>query len=261
MKAQLKNGKWVEIDTSILFHDQYNTMDGKRIFDRDIKRIVDDERPGMGRCRYCGAMVKRGEEEKHFQERESGSCAGCFWYRNRVIDRQSKTAVEVKDGEKITVKTTVEKFEKYCEYAEKYPEAGCTLKECRIRGIDWFTPGNTFFLKYPDGFSSIPCLDILAIHGFLVSPGCLHAQYYKKIGTYTLIACLEYEDGKAQGVGEYRIYNCRRDYHFRLENGEWFTDRYAMGWRKVKTLEGIPHSVLETVQKICGAIEKGCNHD
>lgn len=129
MKAQLKNGKWVEIDTSILFHVQYNTMDGKRIFDRDIKRIVDDERPGMGRCRYCGAMVKRGEEEKHFQERESGSCAGCFWYCNRVIDRQSKTAVEVKDGEKITVKTTVEKFEKYCEYTRA--EAVKRLKEYR----------------------------------------------------------------------------------------------------------------------------------
>ena len=35
MKALLKTGEWVEIETTHLFHDQYNTAD-KRIFDRDV---------------------------------------------------------------------------------------------------------------------------------------------------------------------------------------------------------------------------------
>lgn len=35
-------------------------------------------------------------------------------------------------------------------------------------------------------------------------------------------------------------------------NGELFTDKYAMGWRKVKTLEGIPASVMAAVKAICG---------
>ena len=44
MKALLKNGEWVEIDTTCLFNNQYNAA-GKRIFDQDIKRIVDDVNP------------------------------------------------------------------------------------------------------------------------------------------------------------------------------------------------------------------------
>ena len=71
MKALLKTGEWVEIDTACLFNNQYNTKDGKRIFDQEISRIVDDVRLGLGKCRYCGALVKKGEEEKHFLEREA----------------------------------------------------------------------------------------------------------------------------------------------------------------------------------------------
>lgn len=71
MKALLKTGEWVEIDTACLFNNQYNTKDGKRIFDQEISRIVGDVRHGLGKCRYCGAFVKKGEEEKHFLEQES----------------------------------------------------------------------------------------------------------------------------------------------------------------------------------------------
>lgn len=252
MKALLQSGEWAVIDTAYLFHDQYNTVDGKRIFDRDIIRMEDDARPGMGRCRYCGAMVKRGEEEKHFQEKEKRGCAGCFWCRDRVTDRKIQTAVEMKDGEKTTIKTTVEKLEKVCTYAESYPEAGCTLKECRRMGIDWFTPENTFFLKYPGGFQSIPAVDKLPGQGFIVDENTIDARYNKKIGSYTLLALLTYEDGKAAGIRAYRIYNCRRDYVFRFENGELFTDKYTMGWRKVKTLDGVPGSVMDAIRKICG---------
>ena len=60
-----------------------------------------------------------------------------------------------------------------------------------------------------------------------------------------------YENGKATGISAYRIANCRRWYVFRYENGELFTDKYTMGWRKVKTLEGIPASVMAAVKAIC----------
>lgn len=257
MKALLKSREWAEIDTSCLFHDQYNTMDGKRIFDRDIIRMEDDARPGMGRCKYCGAMVKRGEEEQHFQQQENKGCTGCFWNCDRVTDRKVKTAVEIVDGKRTTIKTTVETVEKFCTYAEKYPETGCTLKECRRMGIDWFTPENTFFLKYPGGFETIPEMDKLPGRGFIVSDNTLDARYCKKIGSYTLLALLAYdENGKATGIRAYRLYNCRRDYIFRFENGELFTDKYAMGWRKVKTLNGVPWSVMDAIRKICGRGEK-----
>lgn len=252
MKALLNSGEWVNIDTSCLFHNQYNTEDGKRIFDKDIARIVDDERPGMGRCKYCGALIKRGEEEKHFQEREREGCSGCFWQCDRVKDHKVETSVQIQGSKKITVKTTVEKIEKVCRYDESNKNtSGCALKECRRMGIEWFTPENTFFLKYPNGFSSIPEVDKLEIRGFVINDHTVNAEYFKKIGSYTLTALLSYEDGKATGIRAYRLYNCRRDYTFRFENGELFTDRYSFGWYKVKTLEGVPASVMNVVKNIC----------
>lgn len=255
MKALLKTGEWVEIETTHLFHDQYNTAD-KRIFDRDIVRIVDDARIGMGRCKYCGAMVKRGEEEKHFQEKEQKSCNGCFWYGNKLVstEKQPPQVEVIKDenGETVTRKTvvTTSHYEKVCRYKEKY--GGCTNTECRRMGIDWFTPENTFFLKYPDGFSSIPEVEKLKTRGFVLEDPRLNAEYYKKLGSYTLEAALSYTDGKATGISYYRIWNSRRQYNFRYEDGALYCDKHAFGWRKVETLEGIPASVMEAVKNICG---------
>lgn len=256
MKALLKTGEWVEIDTAYLFNNQYNTKDGKRIFDQEISRIVGDVRHGLGKCRYCGALVKKGEEEKHFLEQESKGCEGCYWYRDRLISSKDnppeikKTTNE--NGETVIQKTVtaVSQYKKVCVYKEKYGE--CTHKECRRMGIDWFTPENTFFLKCPNGFSSIPEVDELKIRGFVVDDLLLDARYYKKIGSYTLTAVLTYENGKAKAISHYRIYNCRHDYTFRFENGELFSNKYAFGWRKVKTLEGVPGSVMEAVKNICG---------
>lgn len=260
MKALLKDGKtWVKIDTAYLFNNKYNTEDGKRIFDQDIKAIQDDARAGMGKCRYCGKLVKRGEEEKHFYERESAGCAGCFWYRERVKDSKTETTMNTttnENGERVTVKirTTTEQLEKVCTYGEHDHGdrgSGCTLKECRRMGIEWFTPENTFFLKYPNGFSSIPEVDKLEMRGFVMDERRLNCEYHKKIGSYRLVALLTYEDGKPTGIKAYRVYNCRRSYNFRYENGELFTDQYSFGWYKVRTLEGIPADVMTAIKNIC----------
>lgn len=37
-------GKWVEIETGHVFDNQYNTVDGYRIYDTDIERMTDDVR-------------------------------------------------------------------------------------------------------------------------------------------------------------------------------------------------------------------------
>lgn len=253
MKALLKDGKtWVEIETACLFNNQYNTADGKRIFDNDILEIEDDARRNMGKCRYCGAMVRKGEEEKHFTAREKAGCAKCFWQRERVTDRKVSTAAQITGDKRTTVKTTVETLEKVCSYNERGDcKSDCTLKECRAYGIEWFTPENTFFLKYPKGFSSIPEVDKLEIRGFIVSDRLQNAEYRKKLGSYTLKALLTYEDGKATGIYAYRLYNCRRDFLFRYENGELFTDKYSFGWYTVKTLEGVPAAVMQAVKAIC----------
>lgn len=255
MKALLKSGEWVEIDTRCLFKNQYNTKDGKRIFDQDISCIVDDVRNGMGKCRYCGALVKKGEEEKHFQEQENKGCTGCFWHQDKLISRKIGTPkieeTTNENGEIVTKRTviTTSKYEKVCTYKDKHSE--CTRKEHRLKGVEWFTPENTFFLKYPNGFSDIPEIDKLKTRGFVTHDHTVNAEYFKKIGSYTLTALLSYKNGKATGIRAYRLYNCRRDYVFRFENGELFTDKYSFGWYKVKTLEGVPLSVMEAVKKIC----------
>ena len=253
MKALLKNGEWVEIDTTFLFTDQYNTKDGKRIFDRDIIRIVDDVRLGLGKCRYCGALVKKGEEEKHFSEQENKTCSGCFWYQDRLVNSAKQPPIiectTNENGEASTRKTvvTVSQYKKVCTYKEKH--GGCTYTECRRMGIEWFTQENTFFLRYPNGFPFIK-MEELKKYKFEILSNMSNAQYYKKIGSYTLSALLVYENGNPIGCKAYRIENRRRSYIFRFENGELFTDKYSFGWHKVKTLEGVPASVMDTLKKI-----------
>lgn len=46
-------GKWVVIDTSHIFNNQYNTIDGYRIYDSHIQEIEDDVRFNLGKCKYC----------------------------------------------------------------------------------------------------------------------------------------------------------------------------------------------------------------
>lgn len=248
MKALLKTGEWVEIDTACVFHNQYNTVDGKRIFDQDISRIVDDVRQGLGKCKYCGAIVRKGEEEKHFSEMESKSCAGCFWHRENVVKRQTTKSEKTFDNERVTIRTTIERLEMACSYKDGL----CRNEDHRRMGIDWFTPENTFFLRYPDGFSSIPEVDKLEARGFVVDDRCLNAEYFKKLGSYRLEAVLTYENGKATGISHYHIYNSRKQYNFRYADGDLYSDKSAFGWRKVKTLDGIPASVMEAVKNICG---------
>lgn len=255
MKALLKDCKtWVEIDTTCLFRDQYNTADGRRIFDRDIKEIRDDARANVGKCRYCGALLKRGEEEKHFSERETMPCVSCWWYRDRVkcTSKRAETTTETNDrGEHVTVKTitTVEQIEKKCTFCGGRTD--CTGKECRAAGVEWFTPENTFFLKYPGGFESIPEIDKLELRGFVLKEDTLNAHYRHTIGTYRLSAVLEYTDGKPRGVAYYHVWNCRRNYDFRYENGELFTLDRAFGWKQKKTLDGIPADVMRKLNIIC----------
>lgn len=54
-------GQEVEVETEYLFSDQYNTPPiegisdiGLRIFDRYVESIIDDIRPGMLKCSWCG---------------------------------------------------------------------------------------------------------------------------------------------------------------------------------------------------------------
>ncbi|CAB4144228.1 hypothetical protein UFOVP453_26 [uncultured Caudovirales phage] len=49
-------GNWIEIDTACLFENQYNSVDGFRIYDTMIDAVKNDARIGMSKCAYCGRM-------------------------------------------------------------------------------------------------------------------------------------------------------------------------------------------------------------
>lgn len=58
-------GKTIQVDTKFLFSDQFNTVPipgisqrGIRIMERYVEKIIDDIRPGMMRCNWCGRPSK-----------------------------------------------------------------------------------------------------------------------------------------------------------------------------------------------------------
>ena len=252
MKAIMKDGTEYEIDTKCLFEDQYNTVpapgenEGKRIFDGRIARIIDDVRPGLGRCRYCGTIVKKGEEEKHFVERESTPCEKCWWWQKRLVEELKATPIVNKivneDGTETIeeVRHITQKWKFGCQY--KGMKSDCAGKECRMLGINWFDEKTCFFIAYPNGFNPVCKTSDLddRFEKYQFS-----AEYDKKIGSYRFSASIK--DGD---VEYWRISNCRRHYAFRYESGIWYTLDTQFGWKRRKGLEGIPADVIEHVIKI-----------
>ena len=53
--------KEIEVETEYLFANQFNTvpipdvsLNGMRVMDTYVKKVIDDERPGKARCQWCG---------------------------------------------------------------------------------------------------------------------------------------------------------------------------------------------------------------
>lgn len=254
MRALLKTGEWVEINTKHLFNNQYNTTDGKRIFDGQILKIEDDARVGKGVCRYCGKIVVKGEEEQHFWERENNSsCDKCFWYRDNLIDRhedKEDNTITNDDGT-ITVQTVrkvVKTYVKKCKYHnDHHTNVNCTNKECRAYGITWFTPDNTFFMQFPDGFYGVDDVNVLKRRGFKLNG--YNWKYEKKIGSYQLYAHVSNDK-----VEYYTMWNARRRCHFFFVGETLYTFDHRFGCKKVKTLDGVLDKYMEKVKEILEVI-------
>jgi hypothetical protein len=148
MQLVLHNGEIKEVDTRTIFNDQYNTVDGQRIMDTDIKYIIDDIRLGEF---YCSS-VKQGTYDEVAQaiaekRAQIDKCDGCFWFHEhtRIEDQCEKK--RIKEGNKVTY---IEKltYEISCAHKPKY--GGC------VNDIDE-TPrlfrevNDCFFCKYPQG--------------------------------------------------------------------------------------------------------------
>ncbi len=146
-------GQWVEIDTTYLFNNQYNLKDYDiRIFDKDIDAIQDDVRAGMVKCGYCGKQFTNTDDlNAHYlaEENAAHDCENCRDYVKGISEVKRETTTEIDDeGNKIETHTT-----KYI-YGKKCRWSGCNKFEHRNHKPEYFTPQNTYFLKYPNGYGA-----------------------------------------------------------------------------------------------------------
>jgi hypothetical protein len=147
MYLVLKNGKTVEVDTSFVFDNQYNTVDGERIMDTQVQKIINDIRLGEF---YC-CSKKQGTYEEVVQaiadERSKiDQCEGCFWFHqyNRVESRKEE---HWDRGRKFLTETTV--YEVTCGHKPKYDNR--CVHDIHEEPVLFREKNFCFFCEYPEG--------------------------------------------------------------------------------------------------------------
>lgn len=153
MKLVLHDGGIKEVDTRTIFDNQYITTDGKRVFDKDVKYIIDDIRLGEFYC--CSKKQGTYDEvaEAITEERSKiKKCADCWWFHEHTLikDESHSERKEIKEGDKkICLLTEKRVYEISCAYIPKYGE------KC-VHDIDetptLFRENQfCFFCEYPQG--------------------------------------------------------------------------------------------------------------
>lgn len=116
MQLVLKNGKIKEVDTSTIFDNQYNTTDGVRVYDRDVKYIIDDIRLGE----FYTSSVKQGtydEVAAAIAEKRSkiNKCEGCTWFNSHKMLRDECSRETIREGDRV-ITTERNVFQLSCSY-------------------------------------------------------------------------------------------------------------------------------------------------
>lgn len=157
MIAVMRDGRELEINTNQMFNNQYNTIEGTRIFDTEILHIINDKRIGL----YCSS-VKQGTYEEVLEaikEHRSHidcclNCDGenkkCFWYqtKERIVNEQERK-VRYENDREITDTISHVEYSMYCQYKDKY-EGKCVYdidEEPKL----FAEVNDCFFVKYPNG--------------------------------------------------------------------------------------------------------------
>lgn len=157
MKLVMHNGEVKDVDTSTIFCNQYNTTDGKRVFDKEVKYIIDDIRLGEF---YCSS-VKQGTydevAEAIVDERNKiKKCTDCWWFHEhtRIDNECQRDRKEIINGNKkevvINEKTV---YEISCAYVPKYGEK-CS-HDIDEKPILFREKNFCFFCEYPEGIPSM----------------------------------------------------------------------------------------------------------
>ena len=223
MKLVLRNGEIKEVDTKFMFANQYNTTDGQRIMDEDVKCIIDDIRLGEF---YC-CSKKQGTYDEVAQaiadERSKiNQCEGCWWFHEHtLLDKESyRDKQETKDGDKeIVVINEKRVYKVSCAYIPKYSDK--CVHDIEEKPILFREKNYCFFCEYPQG---IP--DMIPLKQFMVDNAVKYGivpywgdgkltindrlTHTKKFGSYTF---------ETNSIGDqfFELSNARNSFRFYVD--------------------------------------------
>ena len=146
MKLVLHNGEIKEVDTSFIFNNQYDA-DGRRVYDTEVKYIIDDIRLGEFYC--CSKKQGTYEEvaEAIAEERSKiNKCDECFWFNKYTTIKDECSIEKIREGNRETI---IEKrvYDISCSHT-KY--GGCA-HDIEEKPILFREKQFCFFCEYPKG--------------------------------------------------------------------------------------------------------------
>lgn len=266
-------GKWVTVNTSNLFTNQYNLLDYNiRVFDDQVEAVREDERKTACKCGYCGKTFKTREElyEHYTAEEESANdCNGCYYYRRNRTETSRKTEYATdEDGREIETNTTVYVWNRKCSVAD------CVKFKHREHTPEFFTPKNTYFLRYPNGYAAyIESLSTVEkwreVFGaeYEKMPNGARAIFGSFIGTYSVTIWFD-ADGAPQTI---YIENRRNRYAIVKDDikrifSNWYGVHYTTAFNengkpKDDSLKGFPKTRARGLEKFFDGLRTKCRND
>lgn len=153
MKLVLRNGDIKEVDTKFMFSNQYNTTDGHRVMDTEVKYIIDDIRLGEF---YCSS-VKQGTYDEVAEaiakkRAQINKCEGCWWFHEHTLlkEESHRDMQEVQEGDKrISIVNEKRVYQVSCAYIPKYGEK--CVHDIEEKPILFREKNYCFFCHHPEG--------------------------------------------------------------------------------------------------------------
>ena len=167
MKLVLKNGQIKEVDTSVMLSNQYNTTDGNRAYDNEVKHIIDDIRLGE----FYWSSVKQGtydEVAQAIKEERSkiDQCATCRYFNRQTLLRDESGREEVIEGNRRIV-TEKSVYEISCGYIPSNGQK--CIHDIADKPILFREKYHCFFCEHPQGVPNMSALKMFM---------CANAEQY-----------------------------------------------------------------------------------
>ena len=158
MKLILLNGQIKDVNTNYIFSNQYDTTDGRRIYDNEVKQIIDDIRLGEF---YCCAN-KQGTYDEVAQaianERaQIHQCDNCWWFNKHTpIENECSRSVIEQNGKKIVREQRV--------YQISCAHEGKCVHDIEEQPVLFREKHQCFFCEHPEGIPDMTLLKQFMIH-------------------------------------------------------------------------------------------------